>query len=837
MDLHEIYLCVRDVLSRTANATRDSSDSNLENAPPIISPKLEADQEYVKNENQTSIIQDDLTDPISPLKNGNIVQDTIVEPVPLSSLPTVFSFKDIVEYYIQYYKLALKATDFANIGALSTPAVDTVPKVKVTKSTRSIASSTNTNTNTNNNTNANTGKDKRKRDIYIPNRWPTFLPMMTHNLYWIKNTNLPCVCLGLDLSVIRNTGMEASLIVLPISCQHYRHQISVQASALEPLDEDIVRCCPDDRAADLTLAIMDFCAWELDQRSQAKKKEMEAPHDDNNVTLKDKHLNNPNEDTNSRNHIMDRGIMKNNMNSSGNIISDYIEVSQTKCKEIDVTHNVTLSNIKVEDMKNINTIPMDSNNNNNNNNDNNQSDSPSSNRGLGTKKEIIDNKTPDNMSYITTLATTVSSHEKERPWYWYKYPTFIMSLLNKPSYCDSWRKQAERDARRSNESRRKIYFNRLLSTYHDLKDSDVMRDTSGALPWDDRLPSDELEDNDMSANSKQNNTGNAEVRSSGWKRGRATKGESPKFAPIEKERNSAGGDILEQSKVDVGETKANMSTYKVDNSLSLDSQLKISTLARNTDNKINSNLHVSQNTQNRNGSSKDTEDTQSKVSSTSTNTAINEKSVIKRKYSTYSMYWISTLNLPCLLVRTLEGSAKEERLRVQPVCCSTYHYEVDVNARKLESFSEEKLRLCGDERTYDFTLALVDLARWLCESDDLAARIHRDPESLTPTLNGSSADVTVQDNTFRWPRRILILISRPNEWSAWRRKPEKAAMGRREVRRFEYYRELKLLYEESVADLVAAVQESQSLSLAHQEVVTTESGMINSLFFSVMSII
>eukprot|EP01034_Spumella_vulgaris_P021631 gene21631-27670_t len=102
-----------------------------------------------------------------------------------------------------------------------------------------------------------------RRDPSIPNRWPSSLPLMSHNLYWLKTSNSPCMCVGLDAAPARSGGTDGFLSVITICCATYHNAVSVQASKLEPLDEEIVKQCSDERAVGFALAMMDFADWEL----------------------------------------------------------------------------------------------------------------------------------------------------------------------------------------------------------------------------------------------------------------------------------------------------------------------------------------------------------------------------------------------------------------------------------------------------------------------------------------------------------------------------------------------------------------------------------------------
>jgi len=53
--------------------------------------------------------------------------------------------------------------------------------------------------------------DRYGRYFEVPNRWPKGFPMMRYNMYWLKNSLSPCVCVGLDT-------FSGFLRVVPICC-------------------------------------------------------------------------------------------------------------------------------------------------------------------------------------------------------------------------------------------------------------------------------------------------------------------------------------------------------------------------------------------------------------------------------------------------------------------------------------------------------------------------------------------------------------------------------------------------------------------------------------------
>lgn len=113
-------------------------------------------------------------------------------------------------------------------------------------------------------------RQKRAFDLNSmqPQRWPSSLPFVHHNMYWIRNNNSPCVCLGFNPSIKKGEGF---LRVITLCCSTYHHEVSVSASALEPLSNQNMKTCSDDRSVDFALAMVDFSEWELSNRPPNSK--------------------------------------------------------------------------------------------------------------------------------------------------------------------------------------------------------------------------------------------------------------------------------------------------------------------------------------------------------------------------------------------------------------------------------------------------------------------------------------------------------------------------------------------------------------------------------------
>ena len=106
------------------------------------------------------------------------------------------------------------------------------------------------------------------------------------------------------------------------------------------------------------------------------------------------------------------------------------------------------------------------------------------------------------------------------------------------------------------------------------------------------------------------------------------------------------------------------------------------------------------------------------------------------------------------------------KLTLKPVCCSTYHYIIDTDRGACEKLTDSLLRQCHDDRTVDFTLALIDFAE-----------LHNKDEWTEPVSSLSKKMAHSKDNVFIWPGYITDLMEEYRQWSVWRKKAERSATG------------------------------------------------------------
>ena len=195
--------------------------------------------------------------------------------------------------------------------------------------------------------------------------------------------------------------------------------------------------------------------------------------------------------------------------------------------------------------------------------------------------------------------------------------------------------------------------------------------------------------------------------------------------------------------------------------------------------------------------------------------------------SWFNLFWIPRSDLPAIYFDRPD-SRFTSRFLVMPICCFTYHYPVEVNTAKrvdLEPLSLQKLKNVTDERTHDFTLALIDFAKW-CKtqypqkfpdsagecpqfcSEAAASSLSTNSQSqfqgelqlppfhvdLESGINESDMSRIHPNELFPWPGFLLELVSSPKEWNAWRKDAER---GGGDSRRTLYFRALKKHYEQA----------------------------------------
>jgi len=109
-----------------------------------------------------------------------------------------------------------------------------------------------------------------------------------------------------------------------------------------------------------------------------------------------------------------------------------------------------------------------------------------------------------------------------------------------------------------------------------------------------------------------------------------------------------------------------------------------------------------------------------------------------------------------------------------------------VKCGAIEPLTHQNLKLCTDERTLDFTLALMDFADW-----------HRQQNKKQATSDSACASTPNSAYSFQWPDFIIELIRKPRDWASWRKKVERGGNAQRAQRKLLYF---SALVEDAVAN-------------------------------------
>ncbi len=91
----------------------------------------------------------------------------------------------------------------------------------------------------------------------------------------------------------------------------------------------------------------------------------------------------------------------------------------------------------------------------------------------------------------------------------------------------------------------------------------------------------------------------------------------------------------------------------------------------------------------------------------------------KRKRSQFNLYWLCRSQLPCIYHDLRENEHLEKGFMVLPISCISYHYPTPVPHSELKPLTISNLKECTDERTCDFTLALMGFAAYHQTYEDL----------------------------------------------------------------------------------------------------------------------
>jgi len=139
----------------------------------------------------------------------------------------------------------------------------------------------------------------------------------------------------------------------------------------------------------------------------------------------------------------------------------------------------------------------------------------------------------------------------------------------------------------------------------------------------------------------------------------------------------------------------------------------------------------------------------------------------------YNLFWSPKSNLPCLFYDRVQN-LHQWTISVIPMCCTTYHYRITAlrTSGQLESLTRKHMDQCTDERTADFTFAMMDFADWHRSRMERAVALGAPPMSNDVAVWGNAHSVV--DGVYIWPRFIAEMVEKPKLWALWRKKAERA---------------------------------------------------------------
>ena len=128
---------------------------------------------------------------------------------------------------------------------------------------------------------------------------------------------------------------------------------------------------------------------------------------------------------------------------------------------------------------------------------------------------------------------------------------------------------------------------------------------------------------------------------------------------------------------------------------------------------------------------------------------------------------------------------------------------LQVRITELHPLTEELVQLCIDDRTIDFTLALMDFAQWdHARQKQKVTQAHKDSTTLprnggsvgTGTISGVEAAHTHADSAvdssdnvveevprYVWPEFVLTMLRRPTDWASWRKRVERSISAQKDI--------------------------------------------------------
>lgn len=362
---------------------------------------------------------------------------------------------------------------------------------------------------------------------------------------------------------------------------------------------------------------------------------------------------------------------------------------------------------------------------------------------------------------------------------WYIYPSFVIKMLSHLPLLTEWRKQAERAARNVRADRSVIYYNCLVQNYRSLEEYEI--NSGGRLdqqgyPWDAAYREKLIADAYDSEASKEDEGGGKEENADGKvEEGSAEGTRCAKSNPVTET-------TLKRLRYD--------SKFPVIFSETSVCRAQLRQLGDEGENSMSGVKRSHSEDADSCGTDLTRPAQRPKVTSSDSR---NPPLIIS-----LNIFWLDRSNLPCIFYDA-KNKVASEKILVQPVCCSTYHYYVEVTRSLIEPLSPEKLRVCNDERTIEFAGALTDFARWHLSSISEKLRTTTSTSCSEDGIHRHYVDVDDKSGTlvryYIWPSRILNLVTKPKEFSAFRKVAERSK--RSGGRRAQYLDALLKLYNDN----------------------------------------
>jgi hypothetical protein len=174
-----------------------------------------------------------------------------------------------------------------------------------------------------------------------------------------------------------------------------------------------------------------------------------------------------------------------------------------------------------------------------------------------------------------------------------------------------------------------------------------------------------------------------------------------------------------------------------------------------------------------------------------------------------NLWWSSKFSLPCIFYGHT-GDEFKDSFVVRPICCSTFHYELKVRVSELDVLTEDRLKMCNDERTREFASALLGFIEWETRrvKPNKKRKISKPTNVLDDINVGSSASEEFGSTTsfsgassseefigrrkdtknradgvaglsipYPWPDFVYDLVVYRDKWAIWKKTVERSMRG------------------------------------------------------------